>query len=140
MQPSLRSRSPRWVRQTFFSSYGSFTDKATEKLYQDHDSKHWRKYPNLIKDRTFDRAEQLWVSDITYIKTKQGNSYLSLVTDAVSRKIGHHLRTDRRSFGIRMAIKNRNYNGPLIHHSDRGLQYCSYDYQTMLGRTIFKRV
>ena len=51
-------------------------------------SNHWlHKYPNLIKDYTPEKAHQLWVSDITYIETKEGYSYLSLVTDAYSRKI-----------------------------------------------------
>ena len=141
LQPSLRSRSLKVGRDKLFSflRMDHLLIKPQKSYTKTTDSKHWlRKYPNLIKDRTFDRAEQLWVSDITYIKTKQGNSYLSLVTDAVSRKImGYHLSDDLRTEGVlsalRMAIKNRNYNGPLIHHSDRGLQYCSYDYQTMLG-------
>lgn len=103
-------------------------------------SKHWlRKYPNLIKGKQFTEAEQLWVSDITYLKTKQGNSYLSLVTDAGSRKImGHHLSDDLRTEGmieaLKMAINNRIHAHPLIHHSDRGLQYCSEDYQLLLQK------
>lgn len=101
-------------------------------------SKHWlHKHPNLIKEKHFVEAEQLWVSDITYLKTKEGNSYLSLVTDAGSRKImGYHLSADLRTEGmmeaLKMAIKNRKYTQPLIHHSDRGLQYCSEDYQQLL--------
>lgn len=101
-------------------------------------SKHWlRKHPNLIKDKQFTEPEQLWVSDITYLKTQQGNSYLSLVTDAGSRKImGYHLSRDLRTEGVmealKMAIKNRKSRSTLIHHSDRGLQYCSADYQQLL--------
>lgn len=104
------------------------------------DSTHWlRKYPNLVKNKSFEKAEQLWVSDITYIKTKQGNSYLSLVTDAVSRKImGYHLSNDLKTEGVvqalKMAIKNRTYKGELIHHSDRGIQYCSFEYQSLLKK------
>lgn len=103
-------------------------------------SKHWlHKHPNLIKEKQFTEAEQLWVSDITYLKTKQGNSYLSLVTDAGSRKImGYHLSEDLRTEGImealKMAVSNRIYTHPLIHHSDRGLQYCSEDYQLLLQK------
>lgn len=103
-------------------------------------SKHWlHKHPNLIKEKQFHQAEQLWVSDITYLKTKQGNSYLSLVTDAGSRKImGHHLSEDLRTEGmmeaLKMAITNRIYTDPLIHHSDRGLQYCSEEYQLLLQK------
>lgn len=101
-------------------------------------SKHWLyKHPNRIKEKTFDQPEQLWVSDITYIKTREGNSYLSLVTDAVSRKImGYHLSRDLRTESVikalRMATGNRIFNGSLIHHSDRGLQYCAGDYQLLL--------
>jgi transposase InsO family protein len=101
-------------------------------------SKHWLyRHPNRIKAKTFDQPEQLWVSDITYIKTKESNSYLSLVTDAVSRKImGYHLSRDLRTESVMKALKmatgNRTFNGPLIHHSDRGLQYCADDYQQLL--------
>ena len=101
-------------------------------------SKHWlRKHPNLLKDLTINRSEQIWVSDITYIPTKNGNTYLSLITDAYSRKIvGHHLSEDLRTEGVaqalQMAIQKRKTNLPLIHHSDRGLQYCSQEYQSIL--------
>ena len=101
-------------------------------------SKHWlHKHPNRIKEQNFTKAEQLWVSDITYLKTVEGNCYLSLINDAVSRKImGHHLSADLRTEGmmeaLKMAITNRIHTHPLIHHSDRGLQYCSEDYQQLL--------
>ena len=101
-------------------------------------SKHWlRKYPNLIKDTKADRPEQYFVSDITYIKSRERTHYLSLVTDAFSRKImGYHLSDDMSAENVvkalNMAIKNRNTSGPMIHHSDRGLQYCSAIYQNKL--------
>lgn len=101
-------------------------------------SKHWlRKHPNLTKEITLSRPEQVWVSDITYIPTRAGNTYLSLITDAYSRKIvGHHLSDDLRTEGVskalQMAIKGRRTNLSLIHHSDRGLQYCSAEYQKVL--------
>lgn len=103
-------------------------------------SKHWlHKHPNLVKGRHAQAVERLWVSDITYLKTKQGNSYLSLVTDAVSRKImGYHLSSDLKTEGVmralQMALRNRTYQHPLIHHSDRGLQYCADEYQQLLQR------
>lgn len=98
------------------------------------DSKHWmKKYPNLILDMEITRPEQVWVSDITYIKTTSGNSYLSLVTDAYSKKImGYELLENLSAAGpvkaLNMALKNRTYKHALIHHSDRGLQYCSAEY------------
>jgi transposase InsO family protein len=98
------------------------------------DSKHWmKKYPNLILDMEITRPEQVWVSDITYIKTTSGNSYLSLVTDAYSKKImGYELLENLSAAGpvsaLNMALQNRKYKDGLIHHSDRGLQYCSAEY------------
>ncbi|CDT00468.1 transposase [Sphingobacterium sp. PM2-P1-29] len=98
-------------------------------------SKHWlHKYPNLLKEKKAVRAEEIWVSDITYIQTKEKTAYLSLVTDAWSRKIvGFHLHHDLSTDGVakalKMAIKSRTSHLPLIHHSDRGLQYCSMQYQ-----------
>lgn len=97
-------------------------------------SKHWmRKYPTLIKDIRILKPEQVWVSDITYIKTDNGYSYLSLITDAYSKKImGYELSNNLSVEGplkaLTMALKNRKYNHKLIHHSDRGLQYCSSEY------------
>jgi len=102
-------------------------------------SKHWlRKYPNLLKTIDLKRKEQVFVSDITYVKTKTNVCYLSLVTDAYSRKImGYELSENMNAENvvkaIKMAIKNRTGYLPLIHHSDRGLQYCSEIYQKVLG-------
>lgn len=103
-------------------------------------SKHWlRKYPNLMKALAVERAEQVFVSDITYVKSRQRTHYLSLVTDAFSRRImGYALSDDlsAESVGkaLKMAIKGRSTKLPLIHHSDRGLQYCSQHYQQILNK------
>jgi putative transposase len=98
-------------------------------------SKHWmKKYPNLVAGLPVTEPEQVWVSDITYIKTNQKHQYLSLVTDAYSKKImGYELYQDLSVEGplkaLDMALRNRKYpTRKLIHHSDRGLQYCSSDY------------
>lgn len=98
-------------------------------------SKHWmKKYPNQIKDIIIDKPETVWVSDITYIKTEEGNCYLSMITDAYSRKIMGYNVSDSMDAteiikSLQMALSNRKYLGnTLIHHSDRGLQYCSYEY------------
>lgn len=101
-------------------------------------SKHWmRKYPNLTKELQLTRPEQLWVADITYLNTKNGNEYLHLITDAYSKQImGYELSSDLRACSttkaLRRALKNRKYNHSLIHHSDRGLQYCSSEYTQVL--------
>ena len=104
-------------------------------------SKHWlRKYPNLMKGVKATRPEQYFVSDITYVKTRERTHYLSLVTDAFSRKImGYHLSDDMNAENVvqamKMATKKRITDSPLIHHSDRGLQYCSSVYQKELSRS-----
>jgi transposase InsO family protein len=103
-------------------------------------SKHWmHKYPNLIKDIELIRPEQVWVADITYIDTNEdGHGYLHLITDAYSKQImGYELCGNMEAAStlkaLQMAIKNRKYNNQvLIHHSDRGLQYCSKLYTDYL--------
>jgi putative transposase len=105
--------------------------KRRKKYFKTTDSNHrFRKFPNRIKDLIIDRIEQVWVSDITYIRINDGFSFLSLVTDAYSRKIvGYCLRETLEAvgplIGLRMAISNLS-KAPenLIHHSDRGIQYC----------------
>lgn len=102
------------------------------------DSRHWmRKYGNLVKGLVVSRPEQLWVSDITYIRLPNQWGYLSLITDAYSRKImGHSFRQDLSAEGcidaLGMAINNKMYDASLIHHSDRGSQYCSHNYVAVL--------
>lgn len=101
-------------------------------------SRHWmKKYSNLIKDLDITRPEQVWVSDITYIRMLNQWGYLSLITDAYSRRImGYSFRMDLTAQGcidaLGMALNNREYQEPMIHHSDRGSQYCSHQYVGML--------
>jgi len=104
------------------------------------DSNHWMKrYPDLIRDIKLSRAEELWVSDITYIRLKNSRfAYLSLVTDAYSRKIvGFCMNSDLSAQGpvaaLEMALKGRASDDPLIHHSDRGSQYCADGYISLLN-------
>ena len=105
------------------------------------DSKHWmNKYDNLIKDIVLSRADELWVSDITYIRVDNSRfCFLSLVTDAYSRKIvGYCLHPDLTADGpvnaLEMALGERTGSEPLIHHSDRGSQYCSDLYVSLLSQ------
>lgn len=103
-------------------------------------SKHWlKKHPNLLADLKPSRPEEVFVSDITYLKSRERTHYLSLVTDAYSRRImGYHLSDDLSAENVvkalKMAVKNRITQQPLIHHSDRGLQYASVVYQKELRR------
>jgi putative transposase len=98
----------------------------------------FNKYPNLIMDTTINRPEQVWVSDITYIRTTQGFMYLSLITDAYSKQImgyylSNNMKTESTKKALTMALSNRKYpDMPLIHHSDRGFQYCSPEYTSAL--------
>lgn len=107
-------------------------------------SKHWlKKHPNLLEHLVIHRPEQVFVSDITYIKSRERTHYLSLVTDAYSRRImGYKLSDDMSAENVvkalEFAIKKRRTSQPLIHHSDRGLQYCSSIYQTTLKTNKIK--
>lgn len=106
------------------------------------DSNHpFYKYPNMIRGLEVIRPNQLWVSDITYIPVAAGYCYLSLVTDAYSRKIvgwclWENLKRDGTIQALRQALGGlgRRGVGTLIHHSDRGLQYCSTEYTDMLSQ------
>jgi len=103
-------------------------------------SNHWfRKYNNLLKGVDITASEQVWVADITYISIGYDFNYLSLITDAYSRKImGYHLHHQLTNEGtikaLKMALSNRSNHNYLIHHSDRGVQYCSYDYVDILRK------
>ncbi len=107
-------------------------------------SDHWmRKYPNLIEGFYPTAPNQLWVSDITYIIVGNGFCYLSLITDAYSRKIvGFYLSINLAAEGcikaLKMALKNNPILGRLIHHSDRGSQYCCSDYVKILKDNFIK--
>jgi transposase InsO family protein len=100
----------------------------------------FRKHQNQILDLEINRPEQVWVSDITYIGKREKPCYLSIITDAYSKKImGHYvadnLNTESSLKALTTAIKQRkNKDLPLIHHSDRGLQYCANDYQSILNK------
>lgn len=103
-----------------------------------HSHHRFYTHPNLIKagpgQVIASRPEQVWVADITYIPTKEKFVYLSLVTDVHSRKIvGHHvhasLQTEEVCCAFKAALKSKKSQSPLIHHSDRGIQYCSSYYQ-----------
>lgn len=101
-------------------------------------SKHWlRKWPNIIKGRKVQHPDEVWVSDITYIKTQQGNCYLNMITDAYSRKIVGYAVDDTMETvsmigALKMAAQQRRYpQFATIHHSDRGLQYCSKEYSLL---------
>lgn len=109
--------------------------KPKRRYVQTTDSKHWlRKYPNLIKDLAVTEPEQIWVTDITYVKTEEGNCYINMLTDAYSKKIVGYAMADNMETGsminaYKMALQNKlDRSKQTVHHSDRGLQYCSKEY------------
>ncbi len=115
--------------------------KPKKKYHITTNSHHrFRKHKNQIKEIAYTRPEQVWVSDITYIGNRKNPSYLSLITDAYSKKVmGYNVSDSLNVKGslaaLEMALKNRKYkNEPIIHHSDRGLQYCSNEYQKILDK------
>ena len=103
-------------------------------------SGHWlKKWPNLIRGMEITRANQLWVSDITYWKVSGNYLYISLITDAYSHKIiGYHLAETLESVetiqALKMALRQLppSLTQKPIHHSDRGVQYCSESYVKLL--------
>jgi len=109
-----------------------------KRYHKTTNSKHWmKKYPNLIKNIDIVKPEQLWVADITYLRTKKATYYLHLITDAYSKKIvgyelSDNLMASTTSQALKLAVKARKYKCQLIHHSDRGLQYCSKEYTGIL--------
>lgn len=110
------------------------TIKPKKKYTVTTDSKHFfRKHKNLIKNLELTRPEQVFVNDITYIKIGNSHAYLFLVTDAYSKKImgwtiNFTMKVKDGKKAITMAHKNRRFNTPVIHHSDRGIQYCTPSY------------
>ena len=103
----------------------------------------FRKYKNLLKDEEVKRNNQVLVSDLTYIRVNEKFMYLTLVSDYQSRKIiGYNLSDDmtvRSSIeSLKMAIGNLKGDKNVIHHSDRGIQYCSLDYTNILNKNNIK--
>lgn len=97
----------------------------------------FHKYSNLIKGMVISAPNQVWVADITYIRTVKGFCYLALITDLYSRKIiGHDLSDSLELAGCQRALQKALWHARpaagLIHHSDRGIQYCSNQYTNEL--------
>jgi putative transposase len=107
------------------------------------DSKHrFPRYPNLIKGMVIRCLNQVWLSDITYIRIRTGFVYLAAILDGHSRKvIGYavsmRLDTTLTLAALRMAIARRQPGAGVIHHSDQGVQYASNDYVCELERHGF---
>lgn len=117
---------------------GMLINRKKKWAYTTNSFHRFKIHADLVQRRPAIRAEEIWVSDITYLRTSTCFIYLSLVTDAYSRKIvGYHLASDLKAIGcikaLKKALSGRIYpTRPLIHHSDRGTQYCCDDYISLL--------
>ena len=138
--PALQKHNIKYGRDKFYfllREHGLLVRRARRGPKTTNSNHFYRKYPNLIKDIELMSSGRLWVSDITYIRTEKGFVYLSLVTDAYSKKIvGWCLWPDLTSEGalsaLKMAISGEGVKQNLVHHSDRGIQYCCNDYVNYL--------
>lgn len=104
---------------------------------------HFHKYGNLVKDMEITAPNQVWVSDITYIRTIKGFCYLALLTDMYSRKIvGYDISDSLELTGclraFKRALRTARPAVGLVHHSDRGVQYCSHQYVNELKKRKIK--
>jgi putative transposase len=102
------------------------------------------KHTDVVSSLQINRPEQVWVADITYVGNRAANSYLALITDAYSKKIVGYDLSDSLSVqgslrALKMALSNRRYSKEaLIHHSDKGIQYCCDQYQELLMKGNLK--
>ena len=116
---------------------GMLIRRRTRRVRTTWSNHPFRKYPNLIKGTKVEAPNRLWASDITYVPLQYGFAYLSLITDAYSRKIvGWALHRSLEMEGplaaLKMALKANKVGKKLIHHSDRGVQYCCNEYTSLL--------
>lgn len=117
-----------------------------KRTYQITTNSHhrFRKHKNIVHNLEITKPNQVWVSDITYIGTRKTPCYLSLITDVYSKKIvgydvSDSLALESACKALKLAIKqNKGDLSQLIHHSDRGIQYCSNDYQSILKKMTIK--
>lgn len=146
IKPDLQEAGIKMGRDKFFEllAKNGLLVKRRRKYVSTTDSYHrFRVYKNLLKDKLPSKAHQGWVSDITYVRTGKDFTYLFLITDAFSRKIvGWHLSDSLKIGGaikaLRMAIRQCPKTSDLIHHSDRGIQYCRKDYVKLLKKAKIK--
>lgn len=140
LQPFFKKQEIEIGRDTFFEllAQNKLLIRKRKRSTHTTNSKHFfRRYTNLVAHFTPLHAHELWVADITYIPMKERFAYLYLITDAYSRKIvGFHVSDDMRVtsaiVALQKAIDQKPPDAIVIHHSDRGLQYCSNEYVALL--------
>jgi transposase InsO family protein len=146
IKPDIEKGGIKMGRDKFFELLrreGLLVKRKRKYVYTTDSYHHFRVYKNLLKHRQLEKAHQGWVSDITYIRTTEDFMYLFLITDAFSRKIvGWHLSDSLKVEGaldaLKMAIRQCPKTEDLIHHSDRGIQYCCKGYTELLKNNKIK--
>jgi putative transposase len=142
LQPFFKQHKITMGRDQFFRLLAQnklLIRKIKRSTHTTNSKHHFYKYPNLAKDFKPLKAHELWVCDITYIPLKERFAYLFLITDAYSRKIvGFHLSDDMKVSSAIVALQKALHQKPpetiVIHHSDRGIQYCSTNYVQLLQK------
>jgi putative transposase len=146
LRPALQLHQIKMGRDALFDllRFNQLLIRKTKRFHITTDSHHFfYTSPNRVKDLEIKHAEQVFVSDITYIKTDNRHAYLSLVTDAYSKKImgwslDDNMKVSMVKDALKMAHDNKMYNhSSIIHHSDRGMQYCCPDYTEFAGNLNF---
>jgi putative transposase len=140
LQPFLKQQKINIGRDAFFNllARNKLLVRNRKRSVNTTNSNHFfYRYPNLVKAFTPLHAHELWVADITYIPVKDRFAYLYLITDAYSRKIvGFHvsdnMRVDSAVIALQKALDQKPADAIVIHHSDRGMQYCSNEYVKLL--------
>ena len=140
LQPFLQQQNIHLGRDYFFELMAKnklLVRKTKRSTHTTNSKHHFRRFPNLVKGFTPLKAHELWVTDITYIPVGERFAYLFLITDAYSRKIvGFHVSDDMKVSSAVVALKKALDQKPtdaiVIHHSDRGIQYCSQEYIKLL--------
>ena len=146
LRPTLQLHQIKMGRDALFDllRFNQLLIRKTKRFHITTDSHHYfYTSPNLVKDLEITHAEQVLVNDITYIKTDNGHAYLALATDAYSKKImgwslDDNMKVSMVKEALKMAHDNMIYNhASVVHHSDRGIQYCCPDYAEFAGNLNF---
>lgn len=147
LKPKLKEKQIKMGRKALNTllRWNALLVKKTKRFHITTDSKHgFYKSPNHIKELNIMHAEQAFVADITYIKTDLGHTYLALVTDIYSKKImgyayADHMKAELVVDALKMARKNSQFHfKEVIHHSDRGIQYCCPAFSDYAKKNGFK--
>lgn len=140
IQPLMAEKAVKIGRDRFFDwlrGQGLLVKPKRTYIHTTQSNHRFWVYDNLTRDLSIEKPNQLWVSDITYVRTLEGFCFLALITDAFSRKIvGYDISDSLELEGCKRALQRAMETtsdlSQLIHHSDRGIQYCSNPYTKVL--------